>query len=111
MRKHTAAANLNNLYPTMGDINVGIVYTDTDGSYYDSGNIVYSGNYQGTKGGSSGSMVINENYEAVAINFAALTEPYGQTVGFSLYTSLYLEGNQQTGTGYNLINGYGGFYP
>jgi hypothetical protein len=75
--------------------------------YYDSGILLRTGDFQGTRGGSSGSLVLNKNNELAAINFAG---PNDSTTG--IYVSLV---NNQ----YDVIfgdntrnNGFGnGFFP
>jgi hypothetical protein len=89
----------------------GSVYTDSSGNnYYDTGQIIQTGSYEGMRGGSSGSLVVDSNKNAVAINFAGPIDEYYNNTGYALYTSLVKDG----ANGYDLINGsypqQGGFY-
>jgi hypothetical protein len=98
-------------YTSKGKVLSESVYTDGDGNkYYDTGQIIRTGSYEGMRGGSSGSLVVDDNKNAVAINFAGPSDTYYDNMGYALYTSLVKDGTN----GYDLINGsypqQGGFY-
>jgi hypothetical protein len=116
-KKHTYSLTMPNYYPSVKVLS-GSVYTDADGNnYYDTGQIIHTGSYEGMRGGSSGSLVLDADKKAVAINFAGpIDSPdYFTPNGYALYTSLVKDGTN----GYDLINGtysnqvgqgQGGFY-
>jgi hypothetical protein len=112
-KKHTFGCSSTNYYTSKQTMINSPVYTSADSNdYYDTGVVIETGSYQGTRGGSSGSLVLNDQGQAVAINFAGPADNYFDANGYSLYTSLYKNG---TGAeGYDLINGsypaQGGFY-
>jgi hypothetical protein len=103
--KHTTVAQTQDLYNTnsyiaLGD--TGYVYRDENDYYFDGGNLVYTNYFQGTRGGSSGSMVLDENKKLIGINFAGSSTESGTTI-LSVYLSLI-------NNNYNLITGSDGFY-